>query len=346
MAHICHLVRQLDVPTPLVLLEVKVLSIDLGEDFNSIFDYQFATDNLLAGGFTSGNILPPLADIGAPAPPRYLPINPQGTGIRPTDFIFQVVNSNFRFRMQVLEVHNRVTEVATPVLLTANNEVSRIFIGQTQPITIGFTPGQIVNTGVATASTLSPTPITTLQDIGTQLVITPNINADRTVTLRLTEQRSSVVPNGGTIPVPNATGGIQNIAIDIVRRQTFTGTVVAKDGLTVAVGGLIEEELRDHREEPPIISKIPYLGFLFRRQTSRRGRREHVILIRPYVFFTPVEAAALSRDLVSDLSAHPMAPAPIGTLNTFLPREVLRPDPPKDGCETIFKVHFFTPKDF
>ncbi len=42
MQQIRDLVRRVDVPTPLVLLEVKILSVNLGDDFNSVFDYQFS----------------------------------------------------------------------------------------------------------------------------------------------------------------------------------------------------------------------------------------------------------------------------------------------------------------
>jgi general secretion pathway protein D len=122
--------------------------------------------------------------------------------------------------------------------------------------------------------------------------------------------------------------------------------VIAKDGLTVAVGGLIEEELRDVRRGIPVVSKIPYAGFFFRSQNTVRARREQIILLRPYVFFTPAEASCLSRDLLRELSIHPMAPNPVGTLGAFTPRDPLRPDPPLTQWESIFKVHFVSPKDF
>lgn len=345
LANLEQLIRTLDVPTPLVLLEVKVLSIDLGHEFNSVFDYQFAGVSA-GGGFTAGNVLPPLADIGAPRPQSFQPLIPQGTGLRPTDLIFQVVSDSFRFRMQLLENQNRVTSVATPMLLTANNEVSRIFIGRSVPITVGFTPPQIVTNGLAAANTVQATPITTITPVGTQLLITPNINADRTVTLRVTQQTSSVQANGATVPLPNPGGGVTQVPVDVLQQRTFSGTVIAKDGLTVAVGGLIEEELRDVRRGIPVISKMPYVGFLFRSQNTVRTRREQVILLRPFVFFTPTESNCLSRDLLRELSIHPMSPDPTGTLNTFTPRDPLRPDPPLDQWESIFKVHFVSPKDF
>ncbi len=56
------LIRRLDVPTPVVLLEVKVMTIDLGKDMNSAFDFQFTDGVRTAGGFNSGDIQPPAAD--------------------------------------------------------------------------------------------------------------------------------------------------------------------------------------------------------------------------------------------------------------------------------------------
>jgi len=357
MAHICQLIRQIDVPTPIVMLEVKILSIDLNDDYRSIFDYQFADDSLAAGGFTSGNILPPLANAGAPNPTRANGIDVQTSGaqalgfpLQPTDFIFQLVNANFRFRFQMLERQGRITEVATPMILTANNEVSQLFIGQQVPITVGFNSGSnnLGNQG-AIANTVvvqQALPTTNIVPVGTTLLITPNINCDRTVTLRVTKQISDVIENGARIPLPNPNGGFSEVPVDTVRQRTFTGTIVAKDGLSVAIGGLIEERLQDNREEPPVLGKIPYLGFLFRRSITVRTRREQVIVIRPYIFFTPVESAMLSRDLMQKLSIHPQSPSAEGTLNSFLPREVLRPDPPQNQCQDLFKIFRIVPKDF
>ncbi|MFO0930875.1 MAG: hypothetical protein U0736_28240 [Gemmataceae bacterium] len=342
MAQICELIHRIDVPTPLVLLEVKVLSIDLRDEFTSVFDYQFGGPNGAAGSFSTGDILG--APLGAGFRAALAGTDP--TFNRAGSLIFQVVSDSFRFRMQLLEDQNRVTQIATPMVLTANNEVSRIFIGQTQPITVGFNPGTVVANGLAANAVVTPTPITSLQDIGTTLLITPNINADRTVSLRITQQNSNVLPNGGNIPVANTSGGFTNIPIDIVQRRLFSGTIVAKDALTVAIGGLIEEGLNDHRQEVPVLGKIPYLGFFFRRQQTVRTRREQVILVRPYVFFTPIESAALTHDLMKHLSIHPMSPDAMGTLNTFLPHEVLRPNPPQTPLQTIFRVHTITPKDF
>jgi general secretion pathway protein D len=359
MQKIAELVSQLDVPTPLVLLEVKVLALALGDDFRSAFDYQFSDGKLVSGVLinnvtdftTGGNILPPAADIGGPQ--REEPLAPGPLGTQPNqNFTFQIVSSNFRARMQLLESKNRVTQLATPMLLTANNEASRIFIGRTIPIVVGYNAGigvgaTVVDDGVGgtTVGSSAPiTPVTQLRDIGQSLLITPNINADRTVTLRVAQESSEL---DGTTTIPIISGNTQfNPEIDVVRRTTVSGTVVAKDACTVAIGGLIQEDLTDTRSGVPILGKLPIVGILFRGQATGRSRTELVVMIRPYVFNTPQESAKLSYELMQELSIHPESPDPIGTLDSFAPHEVLQANPPQSPLQTIFRLHSLEPKAY
>jgi general secretion pathway protein D len=343
------LISRMDVPTPVVLLEVKVLSINLNDTFTSIFDYQFTDGNTISGGFTSGNILPPLADQLDVQTRRFNAINPGNIGDTPNrGLVFQVVSANFRMRMQLLEDKNRVTELATPLLMTANNEVSQIFTGVSTPITVGFTQAQAVVGVAGVGATAQATPITTYQNIGTSLLITPNINADRTVSLRIHQENSRVIPDGGRIPLPNSAGvGFTEVPVDTVQRQNFTGTVVAKDGCTIAVGGLIEESLNDSRQEIPVLGHIPGVGVLFRGQVTTRARRELVILIRPFVLTTPAESQQASKGLLDTLSIHPSAiSGDLSTLGSFTPMEALRANPPMNHWQQIFKVHTVLPKDY
>jgi general secretion pathway protein D len=356
MAQIEDLVCKLDVPTPVVLLEVKVLQVALRDDFASSFDFQF-TNQRIAGGFSpgnvnagisTGNILPPFADRLSSAGRRFETIAPGPLGTRPPEnFLFQYVDANFRARLQLLEDKSRLTEVASPMLMTANSEVSQIFIGRQVPVTVGFTSPQLLGTAIGATNTVASSPQTILQDIGTTLLITPNINADRTVTLRVQQEQSSLGPTA-TIPVPSANGDVVNqVAVDTVNRQTLTGTFVAKDGLMIAVGGLIEERVIDNRTQIPILGRIPHVGWLFRSQATTRERTETIILIRPYVLSTTLEASAASKSLVESLSVHPsVTTGELRPLGTFLPHEVLRPNPPVTDHQRIFRVHTVVPKAY
>ena len=307
-----ELIHRMDRPTAMVLLEVKILSLDLGDDFNSIFDYQFSgvaknwggKNGLTAGGFSQGSIQAPAAGS----------VNIPGTGLNAGAMTFQYINDIFRLRMQLLEETKRVTVLATPILLTANNEVSRLFLGEERPIVRSITSQTIM-----TENNVATTPNTTFEfrPVGTALLITPNINADRTVTLRLMQENSSINEAGASIPVVTSSGMVQNVSVDVVASRTISGTFVVKDGLAAAIGGLIEEQKLDQREQIPWFGRIPVLGFFFRNQTTKKARKELVIMIRPHVISTPADSERISQDLLKELMIHPAVPEAKGTLDTF-----------------------------
>ncbi len=337
MQEIERLVLQLDVPTPTVMLEVKVLRVALADGVNSAFEY-FAGGDDEAIEFSDGNLAPPFP--GANAASRIL-TPPLGiSGNVPGALTFQIVDQNFQFRMQLLESQARVTALATPLILTANNEVSRIFVGDTLPFTVGFTPSQVVGGFNSVTGAVAATPITELRDVGQSLLITPNINADRTVTLRVVEENSERILGGASIPVPDVAGqGVTTVNVDTVRRRTVSGTVVAQDGMAVALGGLIEESVSDSRDQIPVLGDMPSLGLLFRRQASHRTRSELVVVIRPYVFNTPSESAATSEMMLGELSTHPNSPDAMGTMHSFMPCEVVRPDAECIQRAELFRFH-------
>mgnify|MGYP003618787359 CR=1 FL=1 len=308
-----ELIRRLDVPTPTVLLEVKILSLDLDDGFQSNFDYQFGgvvsgggTAAQTLGGFTSGEIAPAAGTM-----------TPGGTGLQSGTMTFQVVNEYFRARMQLLESKGRVKTLATPMLLTANNEVSRLFLGEERPRVRDISSQTIT---MDNASAIAPDTDFDYVPVGTTLLLTPNINSDRTVTLRMLQENSSIATGGATVPVvvtsSNQTS-VQNVPIDVVSSRSISGTFVAKDNMAVAVGGLIQETVSNEREQVPLLGKIPVLGALFRRTTTSKSRQELIVMVRPHIINTPSEGESISRELLKDLSIHPAAPEAKPSLGTF-----------------------------
>ena len=328
-----ELVKKLDVPTPLVLLEVKVLSIDLGDSFTSVFDYQFSDGVNNAAGLGSGVVQPPAADTLSGVARRAAPLLVGGSGLNSGALLFQFVNNNFRARLQMLEDKNKITTLATPLLLTANNEVSRLFVGEERPIIRNISSNTVVNN-----NTVTSTPNTTVEfrPVGTTLLITPNINSDRTVTLRILQENSTINPGAANIPVVTGDGSVQQQNVDVVATRTISGTIIAKDELMVAVGGLIEDNVHDQRSQVPVLGRIPVLGIPFRKQATGRERHELIVLCKPHILSTPAEAQALSQKLMLELSLHPSSPDG-HEIKAFSPREVIRPQPPQNAKDATLK---------
>ena len=289
------LVRRLDVPTPMVLLEVKILELSLDDGFNSSFEYQFSQDYNTKSS-DSSKLVKTLT--GFPG------LDPLSTDARSDSLAFRLLSSHLQMRIQLLETEGKAKTLATPLLLTANNEVSRLFIGEERPMVRNITSQTIANGD--TTITVPQTEFD-LQNVGTMLLITPNINADRTVTLRLLQENSDIVKDGATIPFYSATDGglIQNVSIDVVSSRSITGTFIAKDNLVTAIGGLVKETESIQESRIPILGRIPLLGWLFRSTEKVTQRTELIVLIRPHILTTPDTSETVTQDILTPLSAHP-----------------------------------------
>jgi general secretion pathway protein D len=175
--------------------------------------------------------------------------------------------------------------------------------------------------------------------VGTTLLITPNINSDRTVQLRILQESSAISPNTATIPVSTEGGEIDEFEVDVVETKQVTGTVVAKDQLTLAIGGLIEENLVDSEVGIPILKDIPILNILFSNKVASKSRKELVVLIRPMVVTTPEDAERASRYRLEALSIHPYRFGKEDSLDTFHPEEVPGLIKPGPSWATALRLH-------
>ncbi|HRQ88741.1 MAG TPA: hypothetical protein PLA50_08075, partial [Bacteroidia bacterium] len=297
LQEIAALVDSLDVPTPLVLLEVKIMEVALERGMDSAFDWSFDT------GKWSGSFSP-----GGPAPSG--------------DLVFTYLSDSFQARISLLQKGNKLTMLGKPMLLTANNEVSRLFIGEEVPLNRNFQGGQTVVTNGGPIITPSNTDIE-FRPVGSTLLITPNINDDRTVSLRVLQEESRVVSGGADVLVPDAGGGFANRTIDTVSSQTASGTFVARDRQTIAIGGMITEKLVSRRSQIPGLGDLPIVGLLARNQSLGRERKEIVLLLTPHIVKSPGEGEAISREIVSRNSMHPNAPSGDGQLDVFARENVL-----------------------
>ena len=305
MDEIRSLVKKLDVPTPMVLMEVKVLELDITDDYEAEFSYSFNREKNLtvSGTDANGNQVYPANNVLAGFP-GFSPVASEPTIAGAMSF--QVVSRNIAARIQLLQKDGKVKTLATPTLLVANNEVSRIFDGHEHPIVKGIS-GQVVIGERQTVT--APATEFEYQDVGTMLLITPNINSDKTVTLRLLQENSEVQENGGKIPIytSGSVDPVAQTAVDVVYSRSLTGTFVAKDGMTVMAGGLIRETEKEIYTRTPILGSIPLLGWLFRGTEKGKQRTELIVLIRPHVISTPYEGGRISEELLKALSAHPTA---------------------------------------
>lgn len=273
IAAIDRLIKKMDIAIPQVMLEMQILNIILGEDFNSIFNFELQP----SGGNQS---LQPIK-IG------------NNALLNSGSYIYEFLNSRLRANIEFLEQNKRVRVLSNPMVLASNHREAELFIGEERLLTRGFTfnPATIAN-GIVISPSYVETQ-TELEEIGITLRITPRINADNTVALDIEQENSTLNIGGATLPITDGTGNILNLPIDTVNTSRLTGTVVARDNLTVAIGGLIRNSKTNNEKKVPILGEIPVLGRIFRTTIESEEDTEMVLLITPRILSKPQDSQKL-----------------------------------------------------
>ena len=119
--------------------------------------------------------------------------------------------------------------------------------------------------------------------VALQLEVVPLINSEKEVTLDILQKVDNV--DGFTTVDSNQ---IPNIATRYIKT-----TVSAANCSTIVLGGLILETNNRSQSGVPILSRIPVVGSIFRHTAKNKDRRELIILMRPEVALTKLDAYRL-----------------------------------------------------
>lgn len=288
LADIDKMVVDMDHPPRQVLLEMRIIEVTLGNDFRSVFDIGFSSNSQTKGPYS------PVNGTTREEFPRNAAALGNFASLSNPTAIWQIVNDNLLLRLQLLESKNRVNVLATPMLVAANNQPARLFIGDEQILVTGASANSHMGTTGATNTTI--TVETERRNVGQTLVILPRINADRSVTLTIDQDNSRVNSGGAILPLATANGEIHQFPIDTVNTANLQVTAHARDGLTVAIGGMISQTVTDAQEKVPLLGDIPVLGVLFKKTVRDNTRKQIVLLITPRVLETPEEGDTLAHE--------------------------------------------------
>lgn len=280
-----RLIADLDKPTPQVMIEAKIVQVSLGKSIDLGITWGAAyTDQTGGQMITIGAAKPAKAadDATATTPgsgglglQTRSALNPsggaelessgagftaaQGLGLS-FGFVKDVVRLNAA--LSALQQKNKSKILSNPKIATVNNqpaviksEVSEPYITTETTLVqqAGVTTSQKVNTAKS----------------GINLTVTPTINADGRITMKIVPDITSSQPT--SIGIPKTTS------------QQANTTVVVKDGETFVIGGLITELESDSRAQVPILGSIPILGHLFKKTGISKTRAELLVFVTPKI---------------------------------------------------------------
>lgn len=172
--------------------------------------------------------------------------------------------------IQALNEDSDAEFLANPRLVTADNMQANIEITRAQPV-----PNLTFNPQDASYQ------FGGFQDktFGNKLVVKPSVNKDNFITLSVRPEISNKVGDQPFVPP----GGSQPILSPIIDKRTLDSNVLIKSGDTLAIGGLMQDEVTKSRTKVPIMGDIPVLGYLFSSRTNIRTKRNLLVFVTPTI---------------------------------------------------------------
>ena len=268
-------IQQLDIARRMVYIEALIMEVKVGKRFDLGAQWQIGDD---IGSWEGRDV----GGFAASSPPEGLiPIDPTSGAISPRDgFSVGVLGESiniggleFPSIAAVIKAFQADTDVhilSTPQIMTTDNEEAEIVVGENVPF---LTRQETSESGIDYSNY-------EFKDVGVTLKITPQINQERFVRLKIFQELTQVVEEA-------------EVGLPTTLKRTAETTVIIKDKHTVVIGGLIDETLEQGNYRVPCLGSIPLLGRLFSTESRLGGKTNLFIFLTPYIIENPAEATTV-----------------------------------------------------
>jgi general secretion pathway protein D len=182
---------------------------------------------------------------------------------------------NFGAVLRALRGDSTTNIIATPSIVTMDNQAAEIKVAQEVP----FVTGQFTNTSGNVGNSLNPFQTIQRQEVGTILKITPQINEGDAVMLKIEQESSSIAASSSG-------------AVDLItNKRTISTNVLIEDGGTVVLGGLIQDSQTGGEQRVPFLGRIPVIGEAFRTRSAKKTKTNLMVFIQPRILRDGTDAA-------------------------------------------------------
>jgi type II secretory pathway component GspD/PulD (secretin) len=187
--------------------------------------------------------------------------------------------------LQSLALEGKAKILASPHILVSDNREASIQVGSQVPIATSTSTTPITAIEEVTSTITSSVQY---KDIGIILKVKPQVNESGLVALEISQEISSLGANVTIAGQPFSS----------INKTEAKTNLVAQDGQTIIIGGLIREDVTQSRSGIPFLYKIPVIGYLFGSTVNEKQRNELIILLTPRVMRTVQEAKVVTSDYI------------------------------------------------
>lgn len=267
--------------TSQVLIEARVVEVNLNDEFKSGINW-----NLLTDGVSTANNVSVGGAFGATAASVTAPTDPGfKLSVLPTN-LFGNDNTTLSTSVTLLQTFGTTRSLSNPRISTLNNQFAILNFSKNE---VYFEIEQNTTTTTGTASTTDSSIRTNIRSvpIGVVLALQPSIDLQRneimmSVRPTLTRVTDRVDDPGAQIIAEQEGLDLENFRsqIPIVDTREIDTVLRIKNGEIMVIGGLLEERSENTDIGIPGLSAIPYLGNAFKSVEKITSNVETVIFIK------------------------------------------------------------------
>ncbi len=273
-----EVIKKLDIRRRQVYVEALIMEVSLDKSRQVGVEFQAfggKDDKYLIGGGTNlvpppGNLASFLASITAGTLPTLTGSGLTTVGIfdpikitLPDGTVIQTSALNVILR--AVQADSRVNILSNPHILTSDNKEAEIVVGQNVPFIVSQ---QRDTTGLALIATVDR------RDVGITLRITPQISESEFIKLNIYQEISALAQVAGLDP---------NLVGPTISKRSAKSSIVAKNGQTVVIGGLIKDDRIINETKVPILGDIPIIKWLFSYQSQTTSKTNLLIFLTPHI---------------------------------------------------------------
>lgn len=259
---IAKIIEAFDEKTPQVLIDAQIVEVSPKDEFAMGVDWDYwlkknvrLISALPAPALTSASTIPNILAFGIAAR------NPSTATVGATD--------QFKSVLDLLRVIGKTKILSSPRIMALNNQEAKILVG-TKEAYITSTTSQAGSGSTITSQAVN------FVDVGIKLFVTPTINRDNFVTIKIRPEisssvRTSIISEGQTTQIP------------IVTTSEAETTIMVKNGTTIMIAGLKRDKREKEVQKVPLLGDVPLLGYLFRNTKDEATKTELVIFITPKI---------------------------------------------------------------
>ena len=212
------------------------------------------------------------------------PASPGGeiTNKTPSGATYTLSGPGYSAFLQALKTDTDFNILSTPRIFTTNNATAQINISQSLPYVTSTTEDPTSGQLLTSYAFL---------DVGIVLTVTPRITSNGYVTMDVDQTANEFV--GNDVLVQNA---------PIVNQREATTTVSVKDGETIVLGGIMQNQVSNTVNKVPVLGDLPLIGNFFRSSNKSTAKTELLIFLTPHVIRDPEEARKLEQTTYDGMS--------------------------------------------